>query len=163
MSLIRHRFFAWQGEAWGNTFMEDNDKKVIVKELINQNKLAVLSTVTPENISESAVVEISARDNLELIFDTLPSFRKYKNLQNNQNVSAVIGLEPATMQYEGIAVELSGKELDEYKQVHFAKFPEAVKFEKLGIKFFKIIPKWIRYTDVSRQPWEVFEIKFPVL
>ena len=75
----------------------------------------------------------------------------------------VIGWEPATIQYEGIAVELSGKELEEYKQVHFQKFPEAVKFEKLGVKFFKIIPKWVRYTNVYEQPWEVFEIKFPAV
>ncbi|MEK7134613.1 MAG: pyridoxamine 5'-phosphate oxidase family protein [Patescibacteria group bacterium] len=142
--------------------MEDNIKKETIRRLINQSKLAVLSTVTLENISESAVVEISARDNLELIFDTLPTFRKYKNLNNNQNVSVVIGWEPATIQYEGIATELTGDVLEEYKQIHFMKFPEAVKFEKLGIKFFKIIPRWIRYTDVSRQPWEIFEVEFPV-
>ncbi|TSC77136.1 MAG: putative stress protein (general stress protein 26) [Parcubacteria group bacterium Gr01-1014_31] len=141
--------------------MEDNVKIRKIKTLINQNKLAVLSTVTSENTSESAVVELSARENLELIFDTLSTFRKYENLKSNQNVSVVVGWEPATVQYEGITVELSDSELEEYKQVHFAKFPEAVKFEKLGIKFFKIIPKWIRYTDVSRQPWEVLEINFP--
>ncbi|MBI2405237.1 pyridoxamine 5'-phosphate oxidase family protein [Candidatus Gottesmanbacteria bacterium] len=142
--------------------METDTKKRILRDLINQSKLAVLSTATSENTSESAVVEISASDNLELIFDTLPSFRKYKNLKNNRNVSVVIGWEPATIQYEGIAVELEDKELEEYKQIHFQKFPEAVKFEELGIRFFKIIPKWIRYTDVSKQPWEVFEIEFPV-
>jgi len=141
--------------------MEDNTKTKKIKALINQNKLAVLSTVTSENTSESAVVEISARENFELIFDTLPTFRKYKNLRGNRNVSVVIGWEPTTVQYEGIAVELSDNELEEYKQIHFAKFPEAVKFEKLGIKFFKIIPQWIRYTDVSMQSWEVFEINFP--
>ncbi len=142
--------------------MEDNIKKETIRRLINQSKLAVLSTITPENTSESAVVEVSARDNLELIFDTLPIFRKYKNLNNNQNVSVVIGWEPATIQYEGIATELTGDVLEEYKQIHFSKFPEAVKFEKLGIKFFRVIPRWIRYTDVSRQPWEVFEVEFPV-
>lgn len=143
--------------------MEDDTKKRIIRDLINQNKLAVLSTVTSENKSESAVVEISARENLELIFDTLLTFRKYKNLKNNRHVSVVIGLEPATIQYEGIAAELEDKELEECKQIHFQKFPEAIKFEKLGIRFFKIIPKWIRYTNVSKQPWEVFEVKPPVL
>jgi hypothetical protein len=142
--------------------MEDSAKKKIIRDLISQSKLAVLSTVTPENTSESAVIQISFRENLELIFDTLPTFRKYKNLRNNQDVSVVIGWEPATVQYEGIAVELNGRELGEYRQVHLAKFPEAVKFEKLGIKFFKIIPKWIRCTDVHKQPWEVVEMKFPV-
>lgn len=142
--------------------MENDTKKEIVRNLISQNKLAVLSTVTPDKTSESAVVEISASDNLELIFDTLPTFRKYKNLKSNQSVSVVIGWEPATIQYEGIALELDGQEIEGYKQIHFQKFPEAIKFEKLGIRFFKIIPRWIRFTDVSKQPWEVFEIEFPV-
>src|SRR3989344_8687333 len=143
--------------------MEDNAKTRKIRTLINKNKLAVLSTVTSENTSESAVVEISVRENLELIFDTLPNFRKYKNLKNNHDVSVVIGFEPATVQYEGVAVELNGEELNEYRRIHFQKFPEAVKFKKLGIRFFKIIPKWVRYTDVSRQPWEVFEVEFPVV
>lgn len=141
--------------------MEDDTKEKIIRNLIDQSKLAVLSTVTPEDTSESAVVEISTTDKLELIFDTLPTFRKYKNLASNQNVSVVIGWEPTTVQYEGVAAELNGKELEEYKRIHFQKFPEAVKFEELGIRFFKIIPKWIRFTDVSKQPWEVFEIEFP--
>ena len=140
--------------------MEDNTKKEIIRNLINQSKLAVLSTVTPENTSESAVIEISARDNLELIFDTLPTFRKYRNLKNNPDISVVIGWEPVTVQYDGVAMELDGKELEEYRQIHLQKFPEAVKFEKFGIRFFKITPQWIRYTNVSKQPWEVFEIKF---
>ncbi|MEK7143592.1 MAG: pyridoxamine 5'-phosphate oxidase family protein [Patescibacteria group bacterium] len=143
--------------------MNENNQTKIVLGLIDKSKLAVLSTVTADDRSESAVIEISVHKNLELIFDTMPSFRKYKNLQSNQNVSVVIGWEPATVQYEGTAVELSGKELEEYKQIHFQKFPKAVKFEKLGVRFFKIIPEWIRYTDVSKQPWEVFEIKFPVV
>ena len=143
-----------------NIIMKDDTKKETIGNLINQSQLAVLSTVTPENTSESAVIEFSIGDNFELIFDTLPISRKYKNLKDNQNVSVVIGWEPATVQYEGIVIEPDGKELGKCKRIHFHKFPDAVKFEKFDMKFFKIIPKWIRYTDVSKQPWEVFEIKF---
>lgn len=140
----------------------NDDKKKIIENLINQNRLAVLSTITPENESESAIMEFSAGDNLELVFDTLPTSRKYKNLGKNKTVSVVIGWEPATIQYEGTAIEVVANELEKYKQIHFHKFPDAVKFEKFDMKFFKIIPKWIRFTDVSKQPWEVFEIEFPV-
>ncbi len=138
--------------------VEDENKKRVL-DLFKKSNLAVLSTVASDNRSESAIVEMSAKDNLELIFDTLPHFRKYQNLKNNPNVSVVIGWEPATIQYEGVAFELNGSELEEYKKVHYAKFPEAVKFEKLGVRFFKIVPKWIRYTDVSKHLWETFEIK----
>ncbi|MDP3947764.1 MAG: pyridoxamine 5'-phosphate oxidase family protein [bacterium] len=138
----------------------EGEKKNRIKEVIQLNALAVLSTVTSEGASESAAVEISVLDNLELIFDTLASFRKYRNLATNRNVSVVIGLEPVTIQYEGTAFELEGKELNDYKKIHLDRFPEAAKFEKLGMKFFKVLPKWIRYTDAVKQPWEVFEVNF---
>lgn len=142
--------------------MTKEERENHIKKIIQSNTLGVLSTVAPEGTSESAVVEISALDDLKLIFDTLASFRKYRNLMTNQNVSVVIGLEPVSIQYEGIAFELEGNELHEYKKIHLGRFPEAAKFEKLGMKFFKIVPKWIRYTDISKQPWEIFEIEFSV-
>lgn len=146
----------------GEIIMNNDNKKKIIENLISQNKLAVLSTITPENTSESAVIEISMGNNLELIFDTLPIFRKYKNLGKNQSVSVVIGMEPETIQYEGIAKELDGKELEKYKKIHYRKFPDAVKFEKDGAKFFKVTPKWVRFADVSEHPWKTFETKFPL-
>lgn len=66
-----------------------------------------------------------------------------------------------TVQYEGEAFELSGEELEEYKKIYLAKNPAVAKWEKVeGIKFFKILPKWIRYSDLNKHPWEIFEIDF---
>ncbi len=67
--------------------------------------------------------------------------------------------ENITVQYEGEASELKGEKLNKYKEIYFKKNPRAKKWEgREGITYFKIIPKWIRYSDLNKDPWEVFEI-----
>lgn len=138
------------------------DKKKKILEIMRKETLAVISTVSKNGKPQSAVVEFSETDSLELIFDTFNSARKYRNLQSNKSVAAVIGWdENITVQYEGSAKELDGKELEQAKQTHNRKLPDAAKFSSLpDIRFFKIKPKWIRYSNLNSDPWEVFELKF---
>lgn len=132
-----------------------------VLEFIKKHKIAVISTVGPDNTPEAAVIEFGETDKLELIFDTLSPYRKYKNLQNNKHVAFVIGWdENITVQYEGIAEELKDKDTQMYKQAYFAKNPEAKRWEsREGIVYFKVTPTWIRYSDLRKHPWEVIELK----
>lgn len=138
------------------------DKKSIVLQFIKKHRIAVFSTVNAECNPESAVMEFGETENLELIFDTFNNSRKYKNLKANKNMSVAIGgEEDITVQYEGEARELALEETDKYKKYFFAKVPQAQKWEKQeGIVFFKIIPKWTRYLDTNKDPWETFEITF---
>src|SRR3989339_545686 len=133
----------------------------IILEFIKRNKLAVISTITSSNLPESAVIEFCQTDNLEVIFDTLKTSRKYKNLQKNTNVALVIGWDDdITIQYEGIAEELQGKPLDDHKKIYFAKSSRAKKWESNpDISYFLVKPKWIRYSDLNKSPWEIFEVK----
>lgn len=141
--------------------MENDEKKKSILDFIKKHRLAVLATTSPENKPEAAVIEFSEKDNFELIFDTFSTFRKYKNIQLNSDVAVVIGRDDITVQYEGEVVELKGDELKEYQKIHITKLPDSSKFVEMeDIKFFKIIPKWIRYTDVSVSPWKEFEITF---
>lgn len=137
------------------------DKKFIF-DFLHRHSIAVLSTVTEENKPESAVVQFGDTENLEIIFDTIKTFRKYKNLQQNNRVSFVIGWdEDKTIQYEGNAIELNGEELELYKQQFFEKLPDVQQYEvREGIAYFKVIPTWIRYTDLTIYPWKVSEMKF---
>lgn len=62
---------------------------------------------------------------LEIVLDTVKSSRKYPNLKKNACVAWVVGCTTeVTVQYEGIAEELEGKELVKYKRPYFAKFPD---------------------------------------
>ena len=142
--------------------MEIDEQKKTILEFIKKHTLAVLATISPESKPEAAAIEFSEKDNFELIFDTFPTFRKYKNLQTNPNVAVVIGWDKdITVQYEGEAVELKGDELMEYKKIHATKLPDSAKFiEMEDLRLFKIIPKWIRYSDISVSPWKTFDVKF---
>lgn len=134
----------------------------LITNFIGKHRLAMLATVSPDNEPEAAVIEFSQRKNLELIFDTFTTFRKYKNLKSNSRVAVVIGWDDEiTVQYEGIAIEVVGDELIECKQIHVSKLPESIKFTEMPkIRFFKVIPKWIRYSDLRAEPWESIEFTF---
>lgn len=137
------------------------DNKKRIRDFIAKNNLAVISTINSQGKPESAVLEFGDTDELELIFDTDDTSRKYQNLKQNKNTSFVIGWdENITVQYEGEAIELEGDELEKYKQVYFKKNPEAQKWEnEKGVTYFKVKPGWMRYSDLSKDPWEIFEIK----
>lgn len=138
------------------------NKKMTVLGFIKKHKICVISTVNSKGNPESGVIEFGETDNLELIFDTFFTYRKYNNIQNNPYVSIVVGWdEDITIQYEGKAYELKDNELSKYKKIFFKKLPNAKKWQKYKeIRFFKVIPKWIRYSDLRVNPWNVFDIKF---
>lgn len=137
------------------------DTKECILRLLKKTKLAVISTIG-DLAPESAVLEFGETEDLELIFDTLNSSRKYKNLKRNKHVSFVIGWdENITVQFEGHAKELSDSELKEAKEIYFAKNPEAKRWEaREGITYFSVSPKWIRYSDLNKTPWDVEELRF---
>lgn len=134
----------------------------IIRDFIKQQRIAVLSTVNSQGNPQSAVLEFGETDELEIIFDTFSSARKYKNLKQSNNVSLVIGWDNnITIQYEGEATELKDKELERYKKEYFRENPEAQRWEsKKGMTYFKVRPTWIRYSDLNKSPWKIFEITF---
>ena len=139
--------------------MEEQKKKIL--DFIKTQILGVISTVSPDSNPESAVVAFSETDNLELIFGSFSDTRKNKNLQSNNKVSFVIGWGDITVQYEGLAQELSGGEAIKAREIHLFKNPGSKKYafdEKQ--RFFKITPIWVRYYDFNYDPEKVFEIKF---
>ncbi len=140
--------------------MDEKKKKLL--EFIKKQTLAVISTTNAENNSESAVLEFGETDGLELIFDTYNTSRKYKNLQRNKNVSFVIGWdENITIQYEGTAEEIKGESAKKYKEAYWSKNPQAKRWEsREGISYFKVTPKWIRYSNLTQDPWDIFEVNF---
>ena len=138
------------------------DEKTKILEFIKKQRLMVLSTIDGTK-SESAVVAFAQTNDLEIIFGTFSTYRKYKNLQTNKNVSLVIGWEEdgISVQYEGVAEEVTGEERDKCREIQLNKIPESKKFANLEQqRYFKISPKWIRYSDFSTDPPSQFEIKF---
>lgn len=126
-------------------------------QFIKAQSLCVLSTIGEDGFPQSAVIGFGETENLEIIFGTDKNSRKYHNLQSNNNVSVVIGwVNGKTVQYEGIARELSLEEIDRYTAIYFKKNPSASKYhDDPNERYFIITPTWIRYTDISLDPWEI--------
>lgn len=127
-----------------------------------QRKLGVLATVSGGVLPQSALVGIAITPELEIVFDTVKSSRKYPNLISNPTCSFVIGWEgEITVQYEGEAKELEGGELVPYKEVYFEAWPECRSHENWpGIVYFVVRPTWIRYSDYDRSPPLIQELSF---
>jgi|SRR5271154_7077822 len=129
---------------------------------IASHRLGVLATVSPSGEPQAAVVGIAVTRELELIFDTVKSSRKYQNLSANPSIAFVIGGdEEITVQYEGEAAELQSVADQRYFDIYFEKWPECrAHLNWPGIVHFKVRPKWIRYSDFNRDSFEISELKF---
>jgi general stress protein 26 len=137
--------------------------KDLVYQFINQQKLGVVSTINAENKPEAALVGIAVSINLEIIFDTLKTSRKYQYILNNPNVAVVAGWEQEiTVQYEGVAEMLgSDIESDNLREVYFSAYPDgpgrAANWP--GLVHVKVSPKWIRYSNFN-EPQVIEELVF---
>lgn len=117
-------------------------------------KFAVISTVSKTHGPESALMGIAVTPDFEIIFDTRNTTRKYANLLANAGAALVIGCSgPVSIQYEGVAEELTGAELDRFLPIYFAAFPDGRDRQSWpGMTYFIVRPKWLRYCDYSQRP-----------
>jgi len=140
----------------------DNTQKIM--DYISTQMLGVISTIDPSGKPEAALVAITETEGLKLIFGTDKKTRKYKNLLNNPHVAIVLGTDlkvGVTVQYEGVAKELSSKELEQARDLHLKKNPNSIKFAfKESQTFFMIKPTWVRYSAMAQNPPEMFEMTF---
>lgn len=127
------------------------------------NRLGVVSSLGKDGEPQSALIGIAVTTDLELVFDTVKSSRKYGNLVSQRACSFVIGWQgEATVQYQGKAQELGGAELAIYKQVYFAAFPDGPEREQWpGIAYFVVRPAWIRFSDYGHRPPRIEEMRWP--
>jgi len=130
---------------------------------LRAHRLAVQATSSSDGAPQAAVVGYAVTDRLELVFDTLASTRKAQNLRNNPRLAFVIGglkkADERTVQYEGVADEPSGAELERLKQVYYAVFPDGpTRLSWPGLIYVRVRPTWIRYCDYNTDPPEIVEL-----
>jgi hypothetical protein len=130
-------------------------------------RLGVLGSISVESGSggmspQAALVGIAVTPQLEIIFDTVQSSRKYRNLKARPACSFVMGWEgEQTVQYEGLAEELSSPELERYQEIYFKAWPECkAHLSWTGITYFVVRPRWIRYSDFGQTPALIREFDF---
>ena len=126
--------------------------KEFVYNFIRQHNLAVISTLSKDNKPEAALIGFAVSRDLEIVFDTVKTSRKYKNILQNPSVAVVIGWDnETTVQYEGIAAELSGDNAAYYKEIYFQVYKDGRERAETWphIVHFKITPNWIRYSNFN--------------
>ena len=141
----------------------ENNMKTVVYQFINQHLLGVVSTVSKDNTPEAALVGIAVSEDLEIIFDTVKTSRKYHNILQNPQVAMVIGWDnETTVQYEGTATVLGDDaEAEKLKEVYFKAYPDGPDRIKTmpGLVYIKVTPRWLRYSNFN-QPQIIGEIIF---
>jgi len=129
---------------------------------LSQFKLAVLSSIADSGAPQSALVGIAVTQDLEIVFDTVKTTRKYPNLIARPSCSFVIGwAAEQTLQYEGKAEELKGADAERYREIYFEAWPECrAHLIWPGIVHFVVKPSWIRYSDFAQDPPLIREFAF---
>ena len=117
------------------------DPEQLTKRMLKENRLCVLATASLTGKHEAATIEYTEDEEVNLFFETFPSYRKYPNLKQNPQVSIVItenSEEPRTIQMDGRVFELSGKIAEEAKQRCIAKHGKGKRvYNDPEIRFFK--------------------------
>ncbi|HMI60027.1 MAG TPA: pyridoxamine 5'-phosphate oxidase family protein [Puia sp.] len=132
-----------------------------IYETMRKFHLAAVASTSDDHQPETAVVGIVVTADLEVVFDTVRSSRKYRNLMVHPKVALVIWKNEMTVQYEGEVRELEGPEDDHYREVYYSVFPDGrertAKWE--GLTHFVIRPRWIRYSNFE-EPVRIEELRF---
>ena len=124
---------------------------------LRMQRLAVQASRGPDDSLQAALIGIAVTDRLEIVFDTLATTRKARNLRVSPRLALVIGGwtdgDERTVQYEGIADEPAGRELDRLKAAYFDAWPDGPSRASWpGLTYVRVRPTWIRYSDFTRTP-----------
>jgi Pyridoxamine 5'-phosphate oxidase len=141
-------FFGWGLASWGK--MDAMITREFLVEYIRGQRLGVLATCGADGLPQGALVGIAVTPDLEIVFDTVASSRKYANLILQPRVALVVGWQDiSTVQYEGVARLLVGPEDDGYREAYFAAFPDGR--DRVAawpdLVHFVVRPTWVRYSS----------------
>ena len=136
-----------------------------ILEFMRGHSLAVQASVSPSNSPQAAVVGFIVTDDFEMFFDTLDSTRKVSNLRQNVRIALVIGGltdgDERTVQYEGVADEPKGLELERLKERYFVRFPDGRDRRTWpGLTYVRTRARWLRFSNFNQAPPEIVELNF---
>ena len=130
---------------------------------MRRHSLAIQTSVSATGAPQAAVVGIVVTDDFEIVFDSEATTRKVQNLRQNPRTALIIGGlkrgDERSLQYEGLADEPDGVELERLKESYFAVFPEGRERESWpDLVYVRVRPTWIRYSDYNQAPPEIVEV-----
>ena len=129
-------------------------------QFLRRYKLAVQASVAPGGAPQAAVVGFGVSDGCEIVFDTLTTTRKYRNLVADPRIALVVGWDDEiTAQLEGVVDFPTGDELARVRAVYFAAYPDGRdRLAWPGITHARVRVTWARYTDFTKDPPLIVEL-----
>ena len=139
--------------------------RIELLQFLRSHSLAVQASVSPLNAPQAAVVGFIVTDDFEIFFDTVDTTRKVSNMRQNPRIAFVIGGitngDERTVQYEGVADEPAGAELEHLKELYFVGFPDGRGRQSWpGLVYMRVRPQWIRFSNFNQVPPEIVEFTF---
>ncbi len=122
----------------------------------------VLSYLDINAQPDSAFISFSATKDLNIIFGTSDTSRKFTAIKARPNVAFNVTDKESryTVQLKGKVRELSLEELAPFEADHYAKLGVASrKFKTMPDQHFFIIePTYLKFTDCSGNPWVITQL-----
>ena len=111
---------------------------------------------------QSAVVGIAVSDDFEIVFDTVDTSRKARNLRERTGIAFLIGGlvegDERSVQYEGVADEPTGADRTRLTDLYYGVFPDGrERVTWAGLIYLRAMPTWLRYSDYNKNPPEILE------
>jgi len=136
--------------------------RIALLNFMRRHRVAVQASVGNDTAPQAAIVGIAVGDDFEVVFDTLNSSRKARNLAANACIALVFGgwgtTEEQTVQYEGLADSPAGPELERVRQLYFSVYPDGRdRLSWPGLIHVRVRPTWLRYSDFARNPPQILE------
>jgi general stress protein 26 len=136
---------------------EDSIGRAELLSFMREHPFAVQASVSSAGAPQAALVGIAVSDDLEVLFDADAGSRKVENLRQNPRIALVLGGtktgDERTLQYDGVADEPQGEELERLQAAYFEVFPAGRERQTWpGITYIRARPTWIRYTDFNVDP-----------
>ncbi|WP_291379085.1 pyridoxamine 5'-phosphate oxidase family protein [Demequina sp.] len=138
----------------------DPQNPAAVAAFARQERLVVVSTVSPAGDPEAALVDIAADDEGTFFFTARSTARKIANLRANPKAAMVIGTTgEVSLQLEGRAYVAEGEEKAYFAAAHVAHYPGS-RAEHEDFAMVVIRPTWVRHYDASTKPPVVVEVSW---
>lgn len=134
-----------------------------IGQFLRTQRLCVVASLADDGRPQAATVAFSEHPGLELIIGTSQSSRKAANVARDGRVAIVVtdGDNRYTVQYEGLATEITKAELAPYEAAHFAKLPGSLPFKDLPDQIYILVkPLFVRFSDCNPYPWRLTEYRY---
>lgn len=142
--------------------------RTFLLERMRAHPYAVQCSASPDGKPQAAVVGVAISDAFEVVFDTTSASRKCDNLTRDGRISLVMGSTSReaswTVQLDGVADQPTGADRARLVALYLSVFPDGVERQQWpGLTYFRVSPRWIRWSNFLADPPEVLELDMAAL